>query len=160
MSIASPPHRSGRAITGRDARSRRRLQTRPLTALGALALALVVAGCGEAVSTGSFKGEEHIVAQRISSFQKHASEGSQQKICESDLASNLQAQFKASGRGCTEAIKEQLKNVEDLTLTVQSVTVHGRTATATVKSTRSGKSQLSTLKLQKEGEDWKISGVS
>jgi hypothetical protein len=127
--------------------------------LGGLALALAVAGCGEAVSTSSFKGEEHNVAQRISSFQKHATEGSQSKICESDLATNLLAHIKASGRGCTETIKEQLKNVEDLTLTVQSVTVHGKTATATVKSTWSGKSQLSTLKLQREGEDWKISGV-
>jgi copper chaperone CopZ len=160
MRIAFTRTRVPGASSSRARRSRRREPGPAAMALGALALALAMAGCGEAVSTSSFKGEEHSVAQRISSFQKHATEGGQGKICENDLATNLQARIKASGRGCAEAIKEQLKNVEDLTLTVQSVTVHGRTATATVKSTRSGKSQLSTLKLQKEGEDWKISGVS
>jgi Domain of unknown function (DUF4878) len=128
--------------------------------LGALTLAAGVAGCGETVATNSFKGEEHAVAQRISNFQKHATESSQSKICEQDLASELKARIKASGKSCSEALKEQLKDVEVLTVTVQSVAVHDRTATATVKSTWSGKTEVSTLKLVKEGEDWKISGVA
>jgi hypothetical protein len=128
--------------------------------LGALALALGVAGCGETVATNSFRGEAHAVAQRISTFEKHASESSQSKICEQDLASELKARIKASGKSCSEALKEQLKDVEVPSLTVQSVAVHGGTATATVKSTWSGKTEVTTLKLVKEGEDWKISGVA
>jgi hypothetical protein len=130
-------------------------------AIAALVAAGVLAGCGETVTSNGFTGEEHEVAARIASFQKHASETSQKKICSQDLSASLVASIEKSGNGknCEEALKEQLKNVEDLTLTINDVTVHGKHATATVKSVRYGKTRPSTLTLVKEGQDWKISGV-
>jgi ABC-type glycerol-3-phosphate transport system substrate-binding protein len=128
-------------------------------ALAAAAVVLGLAGCGETTSSKSFTGEEHAVAQRVSDFQKHATESSQSKLCNDDLASTLVTSIRASGKGCTEALKEQLKSVEDLTVTIESVSVDGKTATAIVKSTRSGKSVPDTLKLVKEGGAWKISGL-
>jgi Domain of unknown function (DUF4878) len=160
MSVASGQARPRRGALPRAGADRRQLMSAARLLLGALALALGVAGCGETVATNSFKGEAHAVAQRISNFQKHATESSQKKICEEDLASELKARIEASGKACSEALKEQLKDVEVLTVTVQSVAVHDRTATATVKSTWSGKTEVSTLKLVKEGEDWKISGLA
>ncbi len=129
--------------------------------LATLALAATLAGCGATTTASkSFKGEEHAVATRISDFQKHATEASQSKLCTHDLAHTIVTSLARSGaKTCAEIIKEQLKNVEDLTLTVQAVSVHGDHATATVKSTFTGKLQPSTLKLVKEDGTWKISGV-
>ncbi len=129
-------------------------------ALAALLLGALLAGCGEAsTASNSFTGEAHAVASRVDEFQKHASEGSQSKLCSDDLASGLVVSLRKSGKGCTEVLKEQLKNVEDLTLAVQSVSVHDNHATATVKSTYDGKPKSSTVTLVKEDGAWKISGV-
>jgi hypothetical protein len=127
--------------------------------IASLASAAALAGCGESVTTNKFQGEQHEVASRISSFQKHVQEASQKEICAKDLAAPLVASIGSSGKSCTEALKEQLKNVEDVSLTIKSVTVHGKNATATVKSVRNGKKVPSTLTLVKEGDNWKISGV-
>jgi len=132
-------------------------------ALAALVSAAGLAGCGEVVSTNKFKGAEHEVAARISNFQKHVEQASQKKICSEDLAAGLVARIDASGKpygkDCEAALKEQLKNVEDETLTVDTVTVHGKDATAGVKSVEYGKSVPKTLTLVKEANGWKISGV-
>lgn len=132
----------------------------PLVPLAALAVAAALAGCGAAtVSTGSFKGENRGVAERIASFQKHATEGNQKKICNQDLAASLTERIRATGTTCEAALKGQLKDVEDLTLKIESVTVHGRHATAEVKSTWSGKLRPATLKLVQQGKEWRISGL-
>lgn len=128
-------------------------------AAAALVATLALAGCGETATTNNFKGEEHQVAARVASFQKHVSESSQKKVCQEDLAAELTKRIAASGKGCEDALKEQLKDVEDLTLTIEGVTIDGKKASATVKSTRDGKTKPATLLLVKEGQDWKISGV-
>jgi hypothetical protein len=136
-----------------------------LAAIASLAVAVGVAGCGETTTSSSFTGEEHAVATRVSNFQKHVSEANEKKVCSEDLASSLVERIResgkreAGGKGCTEVVKELLKDVEDPTLTVQHVKVDGKNAVATVKSVRSGKSRTATLTLVKEGEDWRISGV-
>jgi hypothetical protein len=136
-------------------------------ALGSLALAAGLAGCGETVSTGSYSGESKAVAQRISEFQHDATEASEKNICSRDLSVRLRAtSIGASVEACEAALKRQLKQVEDVNLSVKSVSVHGNSATATVKSTWSGKNCLSTMLLEKqpstakkEGSAWKISGM-
>jgi hypothetical protein len=62
--------------------------------------------------------------------------------------------------GCRRAIKNQLAEIDSLDVTVQAVHVNGaaHTATAQVKSTRSGKSQPGALLLVREGGKWKVSG--
>jgi hypothetical protein len=135
-------------------------------AIASLAVAVGLAGCGQTTTTNSFTGEQHAVAARISSFQKHVSEANEKKICEQDLASSLVGRIheagkrEAGGKGCTEVLKELLKDVEDLSLSIQSVTVSGRSASAKVKSVRFGKTHASTVTLVKEGEAWRISGVA
>lgn len=127
--------------------------------LCALTLAAGLAACGETASTSGFKGESHNVAQTVSNFQSDASANNQKKLCENDLTATLTARLHSAG-GCQAVLKEQLHEIDALSLTIESIAVNGTTATAHVKSTYSGKNRISTLTLVKEGSHWKISGVS
>jgi len=119
----------------------------------------LLAGCAGAVSTGSFKGEAHQVAERIASFQKDAGEGDQRKVCVDDLAATVREAIGRSGHSCEEAVKEQLKAVEEIALAVKAVTVSGQRAAAKVESEWWGKACLTELYLLKEGNQWRIDGV-
>ncbi|MHB8491516.1 MAG: hypothetical protein ACYDA6_04780 [Solirubrobacteraceae bacterium] len=125
---------------------------------GLLAVGIGVAGCGETVATGKFSGESHAVAERLSNFQRHATEASQSKLCKEDISLRLQSEVTAAGSSCSAALKEQLKQVEDVSLSVKSVAVHGTSATARVQSTWSGNTCESTVLLAREGKAWKIAG--
>jgi hypothetical protein len=131
----------------------------PCALLCAPALALTLAACGEAVSTGGFKGESHNVAQTLSNFQKDATAGDQVKLCQRDLAAKLTSGLKGAG-GCQSKLESQLKQVDALNLTVESIVVKGASAQARVKSTWSGKNRITTLSLVREGARWKIAGAS
>jgi hypothetical protein len=128
------------------------------TGLCALAFALGIAACGETASTGNFKGESRNVAQTVANFQTDVTASDQKKLCKNDLAGALTARFKDSG-GCEAAIKAALHGIDSLNLTIEAITVKGKTAVAQVKSTYSGKSRITTLTLVQEGTHWKVSGV-
>jgi hypothetical protein len=127
--------------------------------LGALFLSLAVAACGNTVSTSSYKGESHKVAEAISNFQSDATAADQQKLCQNDLARPVLARLKAAGGDCQQVLKSQLQQVDNFNVNLGSITVKGETATAQVKSIYSGKSRLSTITLLKEGKTWKIASV-
>jgi hypothetical protein len=135
--------------------------TKPTMALAAMTLATLAAtACGmTTVSTGSFKGEQKAVAQRISNFQSDATGLNEQKVCHNDLASVVLARLKAAGGKCESALKTQLGEVDVFELKVESIALTGATASARVKSTWSGKSRFSTMRLVREGGAWKISGL-
>jgi hypothetical protein len=128
--------------------------------LAAGALALGAGPCGSTGSAGSFKGEQHNVAQTIADLQSDASAGEQGKICSRDLTAAV-VQRLGGKKGCETAIKEQINQVGNFETTVESVNVEasGRTATAVVKSIYSGKSREKTVRLQKEGGRWKVDGL-
>jgi hypothetical protein len=137
---------------------------RPAALLCVPLLALGVTACASTTSSSSFKGEQHEVAQTISSLQSEATAGEAQKICKNLLASAVTARLNAasrspSGGGCTQAVKSQLTEVDSPELTIQSVQLQGASASATVKGTYAGKSRISMLTLVKEGGKWKISGL-
>ncbi len=123
-----------------------------------LALACLIGACGETASTSSFKGESHNVAQTVTNFQSDATAGDQKKLCETDLAASLTARLRSAG-GCQALMKSQLREIDSLSMTIQSIAVSGSSAIAHVKSTYSGKSRSSALTLVKEGSRWKISGI-
>ena len=131
----------------------------PAALASALALSLGLAACGSTVSTTNFKGESHNVAQAIANLQSDATTGSQSKICDNDLASSVLAKLKANGSTCQQALKDQLNQIDNFDVTVQSITVNGTTATAKVKSTYLGKSRAGTLQLIKEGKTWKVASL-
>lgn len=138
-------------------------------------LALALAGCATAVSTSSFKGEQHAVAQTVANLQADATAGDEKKICANDLARAVVARLGGAKR-CEKAIKEQLDQVDNLEVSVESVTLASgsapsrptaaktpgtppQTATAQVKGIHAGKHRQSTVSLVKEGGKWKLSGL-
>ena len=133
---------------------------RPLALLCLPLSALALTACGNTVSTASFKGAEHEVAQTIANFQAAATAGEQKKICTEDLAAALVTRLGGTKR-CEAAIKSQLNEVDSLEASVESVTLGpgGKTATAQVKSVHEGKKTTSTVVLVEEGRKWKISGL-
>ena len=128
-------------------------------ALPLCALALALGGCGTATSTTAFKGEQHEVAQAVANFQSAASAGEGSKICDDYLSKAIVAAL-GGHSGCESAIKHQLAQVDNLELTIETVTLgkDGRSATVGGKSIDYGKNKLQDLALVKEGGAWKLSG--
>jgi hypothetical protein len=131
------------------------------SALAALA-ALGASACGTTVSTSSFSGEQHEVAQAIANFQSDASGGDEKKVCNNDLAGALVARLNSASGGCRQVLKDQLTEVEsyDLTVDAVDVTAAGHAATARVRSIYGGKTRAATLSLVKEGGKWKLAGIA
>jgi hypothetical protein len=128
-------------------------------ALLAAACVIGLAACGEVVSTSSFKGEKGVIAQRISQFQSDATKSENETICHSDLAAALKARLRVANDNCQQAVKDQLAEIDEFTLSITSIDISGDTATALVTSTYSGKTKSSELDLVREDRTWKISGV-
>jgi hypothetical protein len=128
-------------------------------ALAATICALALGGCGTTATSAPFKGEKHQAAQAVASLQSAATDGEGNKICAQILTKATVA--KLGGRkGCETAIKHQLALVDNMETSIESVTLApgGRSASATVKSIYSGKTQRSKVSLAKEGGSWRISG--
>ncbi|HTW43543.1 MAG TPA: hypothetical protein VMD79_14655 [Solirubrobacteraceae bacterium] len=135
---------------------------RLLASLCLPACALVLAACGTtpATSTSAFSGTKRAVAERIASFQSDASSSEEKKICANDLAAALIARL-GGVKGCEAALKAQLGEVDNPELAIESVQLaaDGKSATATVKGVREGKSSPGKLQLVKEAAGWRISGL-
>jgi hypothetical protein len=128
-----------------------------LVLLCAPLLAVGMSACAS-TTAGSFKGEPKAIAQTISDLQTEGTAGEAKKICANLLAGSVTARLDSAAGGCTQAIKNQLSQVDTLQLTVQSVLPKSATsASAQVKSTYAGKNKLSTVELVKEDGKWKIS---
>ena len=138
--------------------------TRTLLLLCCAPPALALGACAKSVSTSAFKGEQHDVAQTVANLQSDVTASDQKKICTRDLSSSLVKRLNAAPGGCRRAVKDQLGEVDNLDLTVESVAVHAagaaRSATAVVSSTFEGKKRRSTLSLTFESGSWKLSGLS
>jgi hypothetical protein len=119
-------------------------------------LAAGVAACGSTVSTGSYKGASAAVAQRIGDFQTDVTAGEDKKLCNQDFAAAVHTRLQAAGGTCVQALKNQLGAIDNYELAVESIAVHGTSATARVKSTWSGKQRTTTMRLVKEGGVWRI----
>jgi Putative lumazine-binding len=127
------------------------------TLLGAAALA----GCGTVAprSATTVTGESASVQDAINSFQSAAQSRDTSKLCKQILAPALAAKLKDSGGGCTHVIGNQLDEVDNYNLTIESITVNGTSAHARVKSTSNGKDHFDNLLLTKVGSSWRIAGL-
>jgi hypothetical protein len=125
--------------------------------------ALALGACGQTVSSASFKGEQHEVAQALAKLQSDVSTSDAQKICKDDLASAVVARLGSPRGGCKAVIKDQLGQIDGTSLRVDAVTLAGsgarRTASAAVRSIYGGKTRRSTVSLVKEAGKWKIAAV-
>jgi hypothetical protein len=130
-----------------------------MSAAAAALAALSLTACATTVSTSGYKGEEKAVAQRVSDFQADATASDEKKVCENDLAAAVKTRLRTGGSDCKSALKHQLSQIDTLELKLKSIAVKGRSASARVTSTWSGKSRESTLALVKEGGAWRIAAL-
>jgi hypothetical protein len=131
--------------------------------VGALCIALGVSACGStSSSTGGYKGEKGEVAKAISDLESNATANSASKVCKEDIASVVTKRLERNGSSCLKAMTSQLRQVDTFTMTVESISISkpGKSATAKVKSTWSGKQRESTLYLVKEDGTWKLASLS
>jgi hypothetical protein len=126
----------------------------------ALLAALGLGACGTSVSTSSFTGPKHEVAQALANLQSHANASEYDKICSSDITRELREKLGGKS-GCEQAFKRQLGQTDNLELVVQSVTIEpgGAKATATVKTTFAGKKRPNQMRLVKEEGAWRVAGL-
>ncbi len=134
---------------------------RRLAALTCVALCpLALAACGTTASSAGFKGTEHDAAQAIVNLQNDITSGEQKKVCENDLAAAVVTGL-GGQKKCETAIKDQVAEIDNTELEVESVKVSGESATAEVKSVYGGKKlPKAAVSLVKEGGKWRIASLS
>jgi hypothetical protein len=142
-----------------------RPRERAVLPAASLALAALALGaCGQTVTTSSFKGEQHEVAQAIANLQSDVSTNDASKICANDLAQAVVTRLSGARGGCKAVIKEQLGQIDNANMAVDSITVGGagaqRTATASVRTIYDGKTRRSSARLVREAGKWKLLSVS
>jgi hypothetical protein len=124
---------------------------RPLAILP-IALAALVAGCGQTDSSTEFQGAERQVANVIEDLQKAAIEGEERRICRQLLSAEL-----ARGAGdCNSVVQAAIDEADTNEIEVEDVSVTGERARARVR-TGSREKQTETYELVRENRTWRIS---
>jgi ketosteroid isomerase-like protein len=119
---------------------------------GAVAAALVVAGCGT--------DERSQVIAKVKQFASAAAAHDYATICDDVLAPALLADMTRGGIRCTEAMQIAFSHVHSPRLTVGNVSVTGSTATALTVSQAAGqKTALTTLQLVRTSSGWRIASL-
>ncbi len=133
---------------------------RPTVALIALLATLTLAACGSAGtdSSSSFEGQDRDVASTVEDLQSAAADDDASKICRTLLAKSLLDQIGA-GDACQKAVTTALDAADTTALKVESVQVNGTNATARVKSGAGDASTTRTVRLTREGSNWKIASL-
>jgi hypothetical protein len=123
-------------------------------------LAAGLAACGNTVSTSGFKGEQHAVAETISNLQSDVTASDEKKLCVDDLAEAVVKNL-GGAKGCEKAIHDQIAEIDNLEVKVQSIQIApaATTATAQLRSVYAGKRRPVTVTLVKQGGKWKVSAV-
>ena len=133
---------------------------RSLSALVALLAALTLAACGSAGSDSSndFEGDQREVASAIEDLQSAAADDDASEICRTLLAKSLLDRL-GSDDACQKAVTVALDATDTTDLEVESVQVSGSNATARVKSGTGDSATTRTVKLTREGSNWKIASL-
>ena len=128
--------------------------------LALLPLALVaLAGCGEgASSAGDFEGREREVAEVLEDLQETARSGDEQRVCRL-LARSLLERLEQRGLSCPRAVSAALDDADTFDLTVRQVRVSGSTATARVAATSGEDAPTDSVRLVREGANWRIASL-
>ena len=125
-------------------------------ALAALALALVLAGCGDSGPT-----DEEQVRATLTDFSRATAAKDYQTLCDRILAPSLIADLKKIGLPCEIALQQGLGDVKQPRLLVGAVSVKGKTATAQVRTSAEGQAPSSdTIELEHTDQGWRISSLA
>jgi hypothetical protein len=126
---------------------------RSAAVLAMLALAAAAAGCG--------RSDEEKVRDTLRRFERAAQRGDYQELCDDVLARQLLERLQRIGLPCRLALQRGLGAVRRPRLRVSRVKVRGDVALAQVTTTAVGqRPSRDTVRLVKQGDDWKISALS
>jgi ketosteroid isomerase-like protein len=121
-----------------------------------LALALVLAGCGDSGPTDTEQ-----VRTTLNAFSKATAAKDYQALCDKLLAPSLIADLKKIGLPCEIALQQGLGDVKQPKLIVGDVKVEGKKATAQVRSSAQGQAPSSdTVELERTEDGWRISSLA
>jgi hypothetical protein len=121
-----------------------------------LALALVLAGCGDSGPT-----DEQQVRNTLTAFSKATAAKDYQRLCDKILAPSLIADLKKIGLPCEIALQQGLGEVKQPRLIVGDVKVTGKKATAQVRTSAEGQPPSSdTIELERTDEGWRIASLA
>jgi hypothetical protein len=131
--------------------------------IGSACLAVALSGCSltpsSTASSGGFTGQAARVATVLNTLASDASSANGADICKTVLDSKLVATLNKLG-DCATLIDNQLKTVDDFTLTVKKVNVAGSTATASVQTVRYRVKVTQTVSLKLESGAWRLASAS
>ena len=127
---------------------------RPL--LTALALAVALTGCGSKKPPSA----EAQVRSTLQSFVTAVEKRQYQKLCDEIFAPALLKQAQSIGLPCEVAMRTSLEDVRDPKLTVGTVKVTGKTASAEIKTAAAGQPpSTDTIRLQRLNGRWRVSAL-
>ncbi|MGZ8633240.1 MAG: hypothetical protein ACXWZZ_05200 [Solirubrobacteraceae bacterium] len=129
----------------------------PIAAIAAVAVTGCTTTSTSDDSSGTFSGEQRLVANTVEDFESAASKGDQGRICRELLAKPLIATYAKRGGTCEKAVDGALKDTDSFGLTVESVRITATRANARVKADRGKHDVIQTINLLKEGTGWRIS---
>jgi hypothetical protein len=121
-----------------------------------LALAVVIAGCGEKEPT-----DEEQVRTTLTAFSRATAAKDYQKLCDKLLAPSLISDLKKIGLPCEIALQQGLGDVRQPRLIVGTVTVNGSSAVAEVQTSAEGEApSKDSIELEQTDAGWRIASLS
>jgi len=129
----------------------------------ALLAALLLAGCGPVAGgdgAGDFTGPAREVVATVEALQEAAAARDAQRICARVLAPEVLERMRAAGTSCAPAVEDALlsADVTDLAVREGQVQVRGRSATARVAVGAGENSTVTTFRLVRARDGWRIAG--
>jgi hypothetical protein len=112
-------------------------------------------GGNSSASNGGFTGVKGNVAVALSTFSSDASSNNATDICQNVLAKAALARIARAG-DCKTIITNQLKTVDDFTLTIENIIVTGAKAVASVQTKHNGTKVIRSVTLQHEKAGWRV----
>ena len=133
---------------------------RLLAVLFALVAALTLSACtASSDSSSDFSGAEREVATTVEDLQSAAKDEDASEVCRTLLAKSLLDELRGRGVQCATAVAKAIDGADTTELDVKSVRVTGTTATARVESGSGDSATTRTVRLEREGRNWKIAAL-
>jgi hypothetical protein len=125
-------------------------------------LAVALGGCSltptSSKNTSGFTGAKALIAAKVNLLASDASSNNGTDLCKNVLAPAVRSDLNSIGN-CATIIENQLKTIDDFTVTVKTISVNGDNATARVQSSLNGTKVISPVSLRKASKGWRITSV-
>ena len=113
------------------------------------------------IACGGGEDDKSQVRDALMRLQKATAEQDYQQICEKLLSQDLVKSVQAIGVTCPVALRTGLGSVRDPKVQIRQIKIRDKTALALVRSSATGQQPSEdTVRLVKEGGDWKIASLS